>query len=365
MSASSPGPLRGLRILELPAVGPLPLFGTIFADFGATVVRIDKPPRLENRNRGGMHITNRPTLPLDLKTPEGRDKALELVRGADVLVEGYRPGVMERLGLGPDVCLAANPRLIYGRMTGWGQEGPLAHDPGHDINYLALTGLLSAIGVRDEPVPPLNLLGDFAGGSMLLAFGVLAAVYEAQKSGLGQVLDVAMIDGVNVIGSMVHEMRARGAWKTARRTNMLDGAAPFYRCYRCADGEWLAVGTTELKFRATLGAAIGFPEFGTPASDDPANWAAMSAKLESIFAQRTRDAWMDHLADVETCIAPVLGLDEAPLHPHAVARDSFRPISGGWTPSPAPRFSRTPAGPAIPPSLDEALAAFGVETTQK
>jgi alpha-methylacyl-CoA racemase len=358
MTAS--GPLRGIRIVELPAVGPVPLFGTIFAELGATVIRIDKPPRLENRNKGGIHVGNRPTLPLDLKTEAGRDKALELVAKADVLVEGYRPGVAERLGLGPQACHAINPRLVYGRMTGWGQEGPLAKFPGHDLNYLALTGVLSAIGTPDEPIFPLNLLGDYAGGTLLLAVGVLAAVLEAHRSGQGQVVDVAMIDGVNLIASALHEMYARGAWSDNRRANMLDGAAPFYRCYRCADGKWLAVGPTEMKFRATLGEAIGAPEFGTPLSDDRSQWPALCAKLEGIFVQRTRDDWMAALAEVETCITPVLGLDEAPLHPHAVARGAYRPIPGGYSPSPAPRFSRTPAGQPATPDLAATLEAFGV-----
>jgi len=355
-------PLEGIRIVELPAVGPLPLACNTLAEMGATIIRIDRPAGPDRKNPMGMHQQNRPTLVLDLKQPGQSDVVIDLVRNADVLLEGYRPGVMERLGLGPDVCMEANPRLIYGRMTGWGQEGPLAKWPGHDLNYLALTGLLSAMGTKDEPVFPLNLMGDFAGGTMLCLTGVLAALVEVQRSGKGQVLDIAMIDGINLIGSMVHEMQASGAWKPERRTNMLDGAAPFYRLYQCKDGKWLALGSTEIKFRKTIGDALGFEEFGTLASSDPANWHWMSERLAGIFIEDTRDGWMERLKDVETCLTPVLDLAEAPSHPHFVARDSFRPKLDGAVPNPAPRFSRTPAAPLESPGLDETLAEFGLSS---
>ncbi len=354
------GPLKGIKIVEMPAVGPLPLACNTFAELGATIIRIDRPAGPDRKNPGGMHQQNRPTLVLDLKQPGASDVVIDLIQSADVLLEGYRPGVMERLGLGPDVCMAANPRLIYGRMTGWGQDGPLAKAPGHDLNYLALTGLLSAMGTKDEPVFPLNLMGDFAGGTMLLLAGVLAALLETQRSGRGQVLDVAMIDGINLIGSMVHEMNAMRAWKPERRSNMLDGAAPFYRLYRCKDGKWLALGSTEIKFRKTIGDALGFEEFGTLASSDPVNWEWMSRRLAYIFAADTRDGWMERLKDVETCLTPVLDLDEAPRHPHAVARASFRPKLEGAVPNPAPRFSRTPGSPPESPRLEETLEAFGI-----
>jgi alpha-methylacyl-CoA racemase len=354
------GPLEGVRIVEMPAVGPLPLACNTLAEMGATIIRIDRPAGPDRKNPGGMHQGNRPTLVLDLKQEGASEVVIDLVRHADVLLEGYRPGVMERLGLGPDVCMEANPRLIYGRMTGWGQTGPLAKAPGHDLNYLALTGLLSAMGTKDEPVFPLNLMGDFAGGTMLCLTGVLAALLEAQKSGQGQVLDIAMIDGINLIGSMVHEMQAMGAWKPERRANMLDGAAPFYRLYRCKDGKWLALGSTEIKFRKTIGDALGFAEFGTPASSDPANWEWMGARLASIFITDTRDGWMERLKEVETCLTPVLDLAEAPSHPHFVAREAFRAKLGGAVPNPAPRFSRTPAEPRKSPGLEETLVKFGL-----
>ncbi|MCB2047360.1 MAG: CoA transferase [Novosphingobium sp.] len=355
------GPLEGIRIVEMPAVGPLPLACNTLAEMGATIIRIDRPAGPDRKNPGGMHQQNRPTLVLDLKQPGTSDVVLDLVRNADVLLEGYRPGVMERLGLGPDVCTAANPRLIYGRMTGWGQTGPLAKAPGHDLNYLALTGLLSAMGTKEEPVFPLNLMGDFAGGTMLCLTGVLAAIIEAQRSGKGQVLDIAMIDGINLIGSMVHEMQALGAWKPERRSNMLDSAAPFYRLYQCSDGKWLALGSTEIKFRKTIGDALGFEEFGTLASSDPANWEWMGARLASIFVTDTRDNWMVRLKDVETCLTPVLDLAEAPQHPHFAARDAFRPKLGGAVPNPAPRFSRTPAEPLESPALSDTLEKFGID----
>jgi alpha-methylacyl-CoA racemase len=355
------GPLYGVKIIEMPAVGPLQLLGTIFADLGATVLRIERPPGMEKRRDSGVHTHNRAALELDLKRPESITLLLDMVRGADVLVEGFRPGVMERLGLGPDACLAANPQLIYGRMTGWGQTGPMARTPGHDINYLALSGALAAIGTRDEPVAPLNLLADYGGGGMLMAMGVLAALVETQRSGQGQVIDAAMLDGVGLLMSMVYEVFERGGWNNRRADNLLDGAAPHYRCYRCADGKWIAVGSTELKFRANLGAAIGVPELGDPAVNVPANWPALSARLEAIFVQHARDEWVARLAPVETCVTPVLDLEEAPQHPHAQARGGFLRDPLGWTPAPAPRFSRTPAERARPPALDEAMQAFGVD----
>lgn len=358
------GPLAGIKIVEMPAVGPLPLACNTMAEMGATIVRIDRPAGPDRKNQSGMHQGNRPTLVLDLKQPGASDVAIDLVRNADVLLEGYRPGVMERLGLGPDVCMAANPRLIYGRMTGWGQTGPLAKAPGHDLNYLALTGLLSAMGTKEEPVFPLNLMGDFAGGTMLCLTGVLAALLETQRSGLGQVLDIAMIDGINLIGSMVHEMQASGAWKPERRSNMLDGAAPFYRLYQCRDGKWLALGSTEIKFRKTIGDALGFEEFGTVASSDPANWVWMSERLASIFITDTRDGWMERLKEVETCLTPVLDLAEAPMHPHFEARDAFRAKLNGAVPNPAPRFSRTPAAPLESPGLAETLERFGISGSE-
>jgi alpha-methylacyl-CoA racemase len=354
------GPLQGVKIIEMPAVGPLQLLGTIFADLGATVLRIERPAGMEKRRDSGVHTHNRAAVVLDLKKPESVALLLQMAKASDVLVEGFRPGVMERLGLGPDACLAANPRLIYGRMTGWGQQGPLASAPGHDINYLALSGALAAIGTPDQPVAPLNLLADYGGGGMLMAMGVLAALVERQSSGRGQVIDAAMLDGVGLLMSMVYEVFERGGWRNQRGANLLDGAAPFYRCYRCADGRWLAVGCTEMKFRANLGGAIGVPELGEPGSSHPAAWPGLCARLEAVFATRGRDDWVRRLGDLETCVSPVLDLEEAPQHPHAQARDGFLRDSLGWTPAPAPRFSRTPPERASPPDLAEVLAAFGV-----
>jgi alpha-methylacyl-CoA racemase len=316
---------------------------------------------MEKRRDNGVHTHNRAAVVLDLKQPGSIALLLQMTKAADVLVEGFRPGVMERLGLGPDACLAANPQLIYGRMTGWGQTGPLAAAPGHDINYLALSGALAAIGPKDEPVFPLNLLADYGGGGMLMAMGVLAALVERQRSGKGQVIDAAMLDGVGLLMSMVYEVFERGGWRNERRANLLDGAAPHYRCYRCRDGRWLAVGCTEMKFRANLAEAIGVPELGALTSNDPANWPALSAKLEQVFAERDRDAWVDRLAKVETCVTPVLDLEEAPRHAHAQARGTFLQDPRGWTPAPAPRFSRTPPARAAKPALDEVLRDFGVD----
>jgi alpha-methylacyl-CoA racemase len=246
-------------------------------------------------------------------------------------------------------------------MTGWGQEGPLANAPGHDINYLALSGALAAIGTKDAPVVPLNIVADYGGGGMLMAMGVLAALVEAQRSGQGQVIDAAMLDGVGLLMSMAYEAFERGGWVNRRVSNLLDGAAPHYRTYKCADGKWLAVGCTELKFRANLGQAIGVPELGDPASNNPELWPALSAKLEGVFAQRGRDDWIARLARIETCVTPVLDLEEAPHHPHAQARQGFLKGPLGWTPAPAPRFSRTPGQRHGMPPLDDTLAAFGVD----
>ncbi|ABQ68334.1 L-carnitine dehydratase/bile acid-inducible protein F [Rhizorhabdus wittichii RW1] len=351
------GPLHGIRIVEISAVGPVALFATIMADLGATVIRVDRPSHFEGRKEGA-HVANRPVVDRDLKQPESVAFVLDLVRGADVLIEGYRPGVMERLGLGPDVCLAANPKLVFARMTGWGQQGPFAGEPGHDINYLALTGALAAIGTEQEPIPPLNLIADYGGGSMFACVGVLAALLSALRSGKGQVIDVAMIDGVGSLFSMQYERYAQGLWNNARRTNTLDGAAPYYGCYPCKDGKWVAAGALEMKFRRAMANTIGVPELGEESSSDPASWPQLRTRVAEAFKTATRDEWMERMYGRETCCTPILDMDEAPHHPHNVARTGFFQDQGGWVPSPAPRFSATPAERKAPRTAEDVLKDF-------
>jgi alpha-methylacyl-CoA racemase len=351
------GPLHGIRIVEISAVGPVALFGSIMADLGATIIRVDRPAHFEGRKEGA-HVGNRPVVDRDLKQPESVEFVLDLVRGADSLIEGYRPGVMERLGLGPDTCLEANPRLVYARMTGWGQQGPMAAEPGHDINYLALTGALAAIGTPDEPIPPLNLVADYGGGSMFACLGVVAALLAAHRTGVGQVLDVAMIDGVGSLFSMQYERYNQGLWNNRRRSNTLDGACPYYRCYQCSDGKWVAAGALEMKFRTAFAEIIGVPELAEPSSSDPANWAALSERVAAAMKARTRDEWIARMQGRETCCTPVLDMEEAPLHPHNIARGGFLQGQRGWVPAPAPRFSATPAERAAPRAADEVLAEF-------
>ncbi|API59359.1 carnitine dehydratase [Tardibacter chloracetimidivorans] len=350
-------PLENVKIVEISAVGPVALFGTIMADLGATVIRIDRPAHVEGRKEGA-HIANRPVVEHDLKQPESVAFVLDLVAGADVLIEGYRPGVMERLGLGPDICLARNPRLIYARMTGWGQTGPMASEPGHDINYLALTGALAAIGPKEQPVPPLNLVADYGGGSMFACLGVLSALLEAHRSGKGQVLDVAMIDGVGTLFSMQYERYGQGFWNNARQSNTLDGACPYYRCYQCKDGKWVAAGALEMKFRRALAEVISVPELGEESSGDPALWPELCDRVAAVFKSQTRDEWMERMHGQETCCTPVLDMEEAPRHPHHVARNGFFHDDNGWIPSPAPRFSGTTPTRAVAMTPEAALAAF-------
>ena len=343
------GPLDGLRVIEMVGLGPAPFGAMLLADLGADVVRIDRPraagsnvlpedPRFDVMSRG------RPCLEVDLKSEAGRARLLDLIAKADVLVEGFRPGTMEKLGLGPDACLALNPRLVYGRMTGWGQDGPLAQAAGHDINYVALTGALHAIGPRDgKPVVPLNYIGDFGGGGMLLAFGVMAALYEVGRSGRGQVVDAAMTDGASLLSAMMYGFKANGWWNNVRGTNMLDGGAHFYGTYRCADGRHVAIGAIEPQFYATLRARCGLDDPDFDPQMDATRWPALSDKLAALFATRTRDAWCELLEGSDACFAPVLDWDEAPNHPHNVARGTFVEVDGVVQPGPAPRFSRTPA----------------------
>lgn len=354
------GPLAGLKVVEMVGLGPAPFCAMLLADMGAEVIRIDRPgatgalglaPRFDVPARG------RRSLALDLRHPGAVDAVLTLVARADLLVEGYRPGVMERLGLGPEPCLARNPRLVYGRMTGWGQTGPLAARAGHDIDYIALSGALHAIGgAGAPPPPPLNYVGDYGGGAMLLAFGLLCALHEARGSGRGQVVDAAMTDGAALLSAMFYGMRAAGAWGDAREANLLDGAAPFYRSYACADGRFVAVGAIEPQFHAELLARLGLDAAEHGAQMDRALWPRQHARLADTFAQRSRDEWATVFADSDACVASVLDWAEAPAHPHNRARATFVDIAGVTQPAPAPRFSRTP------PGVPEAATAAGAHS---
>jgi alpha-methylacyl-CoA racemase len=359
-SSRRSGPLAGVRIVEFASIGPGPFAAMLLADMGAEMIAIDRPQ--PDPFRPGVVLSRgRPVVVADLKDPAQRDQALELAASADALIEGFRPGVMERLGLGPDVLLARNPKLVYGRMTGWGQTGPLAQTAGHDINYIAITGALAAIGAPDRPVPPLNLLGDFGGGALYLVVGVLAAILSAEKTGRGQVVDCAICDGAASLMAMIVEASAAGVWRSARSANLLDGGAPFYRTYECSDGEHVAVGALEPRFYSRLCELAGL--------DDPVfrnregeAWPALSEKMEAVFKTCTRDEWRTLLEGTDACFSPVLKLEEAPRHPHLVARQTFVDVDGVAQPAPAPRFSATPseirAKAAGPASLAEAVKAW-------
>lgn len=352
-------PLDGIKIIEMSAVGPVALFGWMMADYGATVLRVDRPYHVAGRKEG-VHVGNRPMIELDLKSPSDIERLLSMIAEADVLVEGYRPGVMERLGLGPDTCFSRNPKLVYARCTGWGQEGPFAQEPGHDINYLALTGALAMIGTADQPIVPLNIGADYGGGSFPLAIGVLSAIISAQRSGMGQVVDTAMIDGAGLLVSMVYELYNRGQWNVERASNFLDGTAPHYSVYECSDGKFIAVGANEMKFRAALGQLLDIPELGDPSSNDRNNWPSLKVRMAERFATEVRDTWVERAVGKETCCTPVLDMTEAPLHPHNQARNAFLQEQGGYVPAPAPRFASSPNSRVTTASLDEVLAAFGV-----
>jgi alpha-methylacyl-CoA racemase len=335
------GPLERINVLEFAGIGPGPHCGMLLADLGADVLRIER--------RGGNGWPNpvadrgRRRIETDIRTDEGRAYCLEAADGADVLIEGFRPGLMERLGLGPDILLARNPRLVYGRITGWGQTGPLAKTAGHDINYIALTGALAAIGTPGKPaVPPLNLVGDFGGGSMLLAVGILAALLERRTSGKGQVVDASMLDGTASLMGFFSGLVPGGRISAERDRNLLGGAAPFYRCYVCKDGREIAVGALEPQFYAELMDRLGVPEEQRKGRDDPACWSGQSRFLEELFAGRTRAEWCAILEGSEACFAPVLTLEEAPEHPHMRERGVYLRKDGIAQPAPAPRFSRTP-----------------------
>lgn len=350
------GPLAGVRIVEMEAIGPVPLAAMILADMGAEIVRLVRPgsPSMPVLNRG------RATVEADLKTPEGRDIALALIDRADGLVEGYRPGVMERLGLGPDVVRGRNPRIVYGRMTGWGQTGPFAPMAGHDINYISLTGALHAIGTADgPPVPPLNLVGDYGGGAMFLVSGLLAGVIRARETGQGDVVDVAMTEGTITLLSMFHAFLAGGRWQDRREANLLDGGAHFYRCYECADGRHVAVGCLEPQFYAECLKGLGlepadFPQY------PPSRWPELAEGFAARFREKTRDEWAAIFAGTDACVTPVLSFAEAPHHPHNAARASFVDAEGVTQAAPAPRFAEAPTAIGVErmPSAEEAIARW-------
>ncbi|QYG92626.1 CoA transferase [Iamia sp. SCSIO 61187] len=347
------GPLHGTRIVEIAGIGPAPFGAMALADLGAEVIRIDRagaqwgdpdtpPADLLNRGRRSVAV--------NLKEAAGVETVLDLVASADVLIEGFRPGVMERLGLGPDVCMERNPKLVYARMTGWGQEGPYAPTAGHDINYIALAGALAHMGrAGEKPTFPMNLVGDFGGGGMLLALGVCAALLETTRSGEGQVIDVAMVDGSALLMTMIHSFQAMGIWSDDRGTNMLDSGAHFYDTFECADGEFVSIGSIEPQFYGELLRLTGLGGEDLPWQHDKTAWPDLKERLAGIFKTKTRDEWCEIMEGTDVCFAPVLTMSEAPKHPHNVARGTFTEVAGIVQPGPAPRFSRTPGSIERPP----------------
>lgn len=368
MAPTTP-PLAGVKVVELAGIGPAPFACTLLAELGAQVITVDRPG-------GGGPIAalspgllrSRPAVAVDLKSPEGAEAVRRLADSADVLVEGLRPGVTERLGLGPDDLLARNPRLVYARMTGWGQDGPLAQRAGHDISYLAVTGMLHAIGDRDKPVMPLNIGADFGGGSLYLVIGVLSALLARQSTGRGQVVDAAMVDGAASLMTMFYSMLGAGNWIDERASNFIDGGHPYYDTYRCADGEFVAVGAIEPQFFAQLVAGLGVELEGD--QNDPAAWPAHREAFEKAFASKTRDEWDQIFRDTDACVAPVLSMSEAPTHPHNVARGLFAQVGPRVEPRTAPKFSDTPMREPVPPEVSRAssakaaLLAWGLEADQ-
>lgn len=371
MKRSFTGPLQGMRVVEIGSMGPGPFCAMLLADLGADVIRIDRAHgaslpgpntdfRLEVMNRGRRSIA------VDLKNPEGREVVLDLVESADALIEGFRPGVTERLGVGPDDCLARNPRLVYGRMTGFGQEGPRSQEVGHDINYVAQSGMLSLIGRRDQPpTPPLSLVGDFGGGGMLLALGILSALWEARSSGIGQVVDAAMVDGAATLGTAFFGFAQTGHWSAERGSNLVDSGAPFYDAYETSDGRYVAVGAIEPVFYADLLGVLGLDPAVLPDQYDQRRWPELKKIVARTFATRTRDQWVQAARGTNACLTPVLSVPEAMADAHSTARDSFVEVNGLRQPAPAPRFSRTPAQIDAPPPVPgehtmEALADWGV-----
>lgn len=369
----SSGPLSGLRVVELAGIGPGPHACMLLADLGAEVVRVERlcPPEVmpDAGNIPDATLRGRRVVRVDLKQPDGIQKVLSLITRADVLVEGFRPGVTERLGLGPEACLAVNPRLVYARMTGWGQEGPWARAAGHDINYIAITGVLDNIGRADErPVPPLNLVGDFGGGSLFLVAGILAALWERERSRQGQVIDGAIVDGTSVLAQLMWSLRGSANWTSGRAANFLDGSAPFYDTYTCADGKHVAVGALEPQFYSAMLDGLGLDAESLPAQWDRSRWKELRAALETAFDSRSRDEWSAVFSGTDACVTPVLSYEEALAHPHLKARSTFTQIDEIDQPRPAPRFSRTelstpPA--AVECELEEALARWSARPASR
>ncbi len=348
------GPLKGVKLVELGGIGPGPMCAMLLADLGATVLRIDRTVEadlgVKRELRYSLALRNRDAVSLDLKQPAAVGLMLRLVEGADGFIDPFRPGVTERLGLGPEACRSRNPRLVYGRMTGWGQTGPLAQAAGHDLNYIALSGVLHAIGREGQPpTPPLNLVGDYGGGAMLLALGMVSAILEARQSGQGQVIDAAMAEGAATLATMFYGSHAAGQWDSRRGRNYLDSGAPYYDVYVCADGKWLSVAAIEGRFYAALLAQLGLDPAGLPDRTQREHWPQLRDVLAQRIATRTRDEWAQIFDGSDACVAPVLDFDEAPRHPHAEARGSFVEIDGVLQPAPVPRFSRTAPDEPRPP----------------
>jgi alpha-methylacyl-CoA racemase len=364
------GPLRGVRVVELAGLGAAPFCAMLLSDLGAEVIRVDRAEEVGRPPVDAVLRRGRRSVAVDLKHPDGAEVVLRLAAGADALIEGFRPGVAERLGIGPEACMARNPRLVYARLTGWGQDGPLAGAAGHDIDYIAVAGVLGAMGpAGGRPVPPLNLVGDFGGGGAIGALGVVAALLEAARGGRGQVVDAAMVDGAALLTTLFHGLRATGMWGGERGANLLDGGAPFYDVYETADGRHVAIGPLEPKFWDLLTTTLGIDPAGLPDRMDRAAWPELRERLAAVFRTRTRDEWAALLDGTDACAAPVLSLDEAPDHPHNRARGTFVEVGGLPQPAPAPRFSATPAGvPSAPPRpgehTAEALAAWGFGSSE-
>ena len=345
------GPLQGVKIIEVGGIGPGPFCGMMLSDMGADVIRIERKGQIAfTEPKYDVMMRNRRSMVIDLRKPEGVETVLAMVEKVDALQEGFRPGVMEKLGLGPDACLERNPKLVYGRMTGWGQQGPMARLAGHDINYISLSGALHTFGRKGEkPVPPLNMVGDFGGGGMLLAFGIVCALFEAQKSGKGQVIDAAMIDGSAALMAMIYGLRASGLWADKRGVNLLDGGAHFYDTYETADGKYISVGSIEPQFYELLLKHTQIDDAEFKNQMDVTKWPAFKEKIAAVFKTKTRDEWTAIMGETDICFAPVLSLDEAPRHPQNQARRTFVEPEGVTQPAPAPRFSRTPPEIRKPP----------------
>lgn len=367
-----PGPLTGVRIVELAGIGPGPFCAMMLADMGADVIRVDRSDQVGGATWNSYDVLNRGrrTIAVDLKNPDGVEVVMKLVEAADGLIEGFRPGVAERLGVGPDSCWERNTGLVYGRMTGWGQSGPLSHTAGHDIDYIAVSGVLGAIGrVGERPVPPLNLVGDFGGGGLLLAFGMVCALLEARESGMGQVVDAAMTDGSAVLSTFVYGLAAAGLWDLDNKgVNLLDSGAPWYDTYETADGHYMAVGAIEPQFYAAFLKGLGLEEVDLPGQHDRARWPDLRRAFADRFAENTREAWVSAFDGTDACVAPVLRFGEVAQHPHNVARSTFVDIDGIIQPAPAPRFSRTPtATPSAPAGpgthTDQILADLGLSVS--